>query len=1064
LVSTSTLIASPRIEVGVDFRNVRDGVTHKALRSASSFQQKVGRVGREDGSDSVIVTFLAHRTTDAHFAHHPARLIDARHLDPIPLKADNPDVTKSALFSAGLDFVATRRAGAISDDGERLDIIGTGGTSEPPWEAKVLGVSKYLDSHRAEACKYMAAAVGNIAGVRADGALDALLSMLRGLTVNLQGAFHTAGSAAHWIYGNAAPSAVPAFGLVLQLTDELRSDANLALANVGVHSVIDGLLSELEKAAPSAQSLMSGATELQQRVVDLVATDPSLSSLFAVVGKAYQLATTFGSLALAGSFAEVRFGYELVRSFERSGDPSSRRMSLFYFHSLLTTLAPFRRLYPYGLARTQFQHVNAKEVSVLLPDGVRDAESIDTALFELLPGSWNYRWLHPRKSPCGRIEQLGGSEVRYANLSNVEQLGAVFDVTATALTAADLPSEMPQFGPGDTLQIVSPRVVPMRISTYRPRVDRASCLVADEDEAPGTHDPHAPECPTLPRAFPAQWHRVSGCANPTSIRSPDPSVGVGAHEYPALGRYVFDDVTFSSDMKTDTFVYALDRTYGMGAIESPRIYFRKGAPHQFVAIGDQTAQTDGLTFNLKLSVIKSITDDVATLAGPSRGELIIRALRRFFLRDTGADPFQAEMLRKIALAQVLESGKTLSTIEVGDIQQAIQSITPQQYNTLRDGVIDGLLAGTTGNERALLQGRYIDWYDRAYPRIASAQVASNRFDTSYLKETGKDILVHSLAVVLEGALASLVGASNGDVAYFYNPSRGQVYLFDSVEGGNGYSETARRFLHIPPLQRLLHSRGNSRLSLPDVDGFQLIEEAMGDCPGQLATRVVFDATQGGISAVSGLSFHASVSADLQARVRHEFNSVSGSAAVLRALSATNPGLFTGWQDLLWIQVFPERFAAQLVQSGVVSGLEDLRTRTHLCVTGCIECVDNADQSVHGVLASSEHVSRGLLDVLRERIIREERSSYLDIPAGQSIGGALQGAVAQPVMDANGAPVTVQVDDNGTPRHILLTKVLSTVSSAHGILPRASSLRPLGPGRFEVAIPFVAAYRDERPLP
>ena len=91
-VSASTLIASPRIEVGVDFRNVRDGVTHKALRSASSFQQKVGRVGREDGSDSMIVTFLAQRTTDAHFAHHPARLIDAQHLDPIPLKADNPDV------------------------------------------------------------------------------------------------------------------------------------------------------------------------------------------------------------------------------------------------------------------------------------------------------------------------------------------------------------------------------------------------------------------------------------------------------------------------------------------------------------------------------------------------------------------------------------------------------------------------------------------------------------------------------------------------------------------------------------------------------------------------------------------------------------------------------------------------------------------------------------------------------------------------------------------------------------------------------------------------------------
>jgi hypothetical protein len=73
----STMLASPRIEVGVDFKNVRDGATHKAMRSAASFQQKIGRVGREDKSDSLVVTFLAHRPTDAHFAHHPARLIEA---------------------------------------------------------------------------------------------------------------------------------------------------------------------------------------------------------------------------------------------------------------------------------------------------------------------------------------------------------------------------------------------------------------------------------------------------------------------------------------------------------------------------------------------------------------------------------------------------------------------------------------------------------------------------------------------------------------------------------------------------------------------------------------------------------------------------------------------------------------------------------------------------------------------------------------------------------------------------------------------------------------------------
>jgi hypothetical protein len=142
----------------------------------------------------------------------------------------------------------------------------------------------------------------------------------------------------------------------------------------------------------------------------------------------------------------------------------------------------------------------------------------------------------------------------------------------------------------------------------------------------------------------------------------------------------------------------------------------------------------------------------------------------------------------------------------------------------------------------------------------------------------------------------------------------------------------------------------------------------------------------------------------------------------------------------------------------------LRTRTHLCVAGCVECVDNGDGSVHGALASSEHVSRGIVDLLREHVIFKERASYLDIPAGHSIGATLQQHVGQPVLDASGTPVTVLIDEGGTQRQILLTKVLSTVSSAHGISRGGTLLHPLGQGRFEVSVPFVASYRDERPLP
>ncbi len=1061
-VSTSTLIASPRIEVGVDFRNVRDGLTHKALRSASSFQQKVGRVGREDGSDSVIVTFLSARTTDAHFAHHPARLINAQHLDPIPLKADNPDVVKSALFSAALDYVASQPAGTIPSAGERLDIIGTGGKAELPWDRKILEVSQFLNKTRKHACAYMASAVGGTASANATFALEAVLSMLNALTLDLHGAFVAPGSAAHWIFTNTLPGAVPAFGMVIQQADQLRTDEVRSQAYPAVASAIHGILAEIEKASPSAQALLRGASDLDQAVRTVSPPEPWL---FSVVGTGYALAQSLGAMSFAGSFSDVRFGYDLICSFEKSGGPVDRRMSLHYFHSLLTTLAPFRRFYPFGMARTLFQHINAKDVTVPLPEGTQEVESISTALSELLPGSWNYRWVLPRKSPCGMVQKLGGTDAHYANINHIEALGAVFEPTTAMLTSADLPSEMPQFGPSDAMPVYRPRVLPMRKTYYRPTVDRATCLVADGDELPPTNDPDAPECPTLPRAFPVTWYRVSGCGHSVAVRGPeDSSEGVGPHQYPAIGRCLFEDVSFSSDMKTDRFVYAIDRTYGLGTIDSPRIYYRKGNPHQWVAIGDQSTVTDGLTFRLKPAALSAVTQQATTTAGFLRGELLVRSLRRFLLRETGADPFQADMLRKVILAQVLATGKTLSSMDAADIRQAMVAIGQQQFDTLRDSLIDGLVAGTTGREQGLLRGRYTDWYDRAFSRLATAQIACGRFDPALVQDAATGILVHSLAVLLEGALASLVGASGGDLGYFYSPSKGEIYLFDTVEGGNGYAETARRFLHIPPLQRLLHSRGNRPHSLPDVDGFQLLEEAIGDCPGQVATRVIFDAIRNGVTSVAALSFHPSVSSDLQARVRHEFSSISGSAPVVAALRGTWPSLFADWRDLLWLQIMPEWFVSSLVSTGVVSGVEDLRARSRVCVSGCVECVDNGEGSVHGALASGEHVSRGLVDLLRQWMIGTEPASFLAIPSGQSVGAALQGTLGQPVLDAAGNPVTVRIDDHGTQRQILLTRVLSTVSSAQGVSWGGSPVRQTSPGAFEVAIPFVAAFRDERPLP
>jgi len=122
---------------------------------------------------------------------------------------------------------------------------------------------------------------------------------------------------------------------------------------------------------------------------------------------------------------------------------------------------------------------------------------------------------------------------------------------------------MPQFGPGDTLPVYRPRAIPMGISHFRPTVDRTTSLVADEDEAPRTNDPSAVECPIF-SSIPGHLYRVSGCAHPSPFAVPRIRPLELGSRVPSIGRSVFEDVTFSTDMKTEPSYMRLIETYGIG--------------------------------------------------------------------------------------------------------------------------------------------------------------------------------------------------------------------------------------------------------------------------------------------------------------------------------------------------------------------------------------------------------------------------------------------------------------------------------------------------------------------
>ena len=65
--------------------NVSEVITHKAIRNISSYRQKVGRAGREIGSDVLAVTLASNRATDFQHFRSMRRLVSDEIREPVPL-------------------------------------------------------------------------------------------------------------------------------------------------------------------------------------------------------------------------------------------------------------------------------------------------------------------------------------------------------------------------------------------------------------------------------------------------------------------------------------------------------------------------------------------------------------------------------------------------------------------------------------------------------------------------------------------------------------------------------------------------------------------------------------------------------------------------------------------------------------------------------------------------------------------------------------------------------------------------------------------------------------------
>ena len=106
MIAHDLAIATPTLEVGVDMDEVSEVITHKAIRNISSYRQKIGRAGREPGTDSMAVTIMSLGSNDFHHYRAISRLIDRPIRDPVPIAKNNTNIIANEAYEAVFDYLA----------------------------------------------------------------------------------------------------------------------------------------------------------------------------------------------------------------------------------------------------------------------------------------------------------------------------------------------------------------------------------------------------------------------------------------------------------------------------------------------------------------------------------------------------------------------------------------------------------------------------------------------------------------------------------------------------------------------------------------------------------------------------------------------------------------------------------------------------------------------------------------------------------------------------------------------------------------------------------------------
>ncbi|MBN8460102.1 MAG: DEAD/DEAH box helicase [Verrucomicrobia bacterium] len=956
--SAVLVIGSPRLEVGVDLSRVMDGITYRAMRDPSSLQQKVGRVGRELGSDSLLVHLVTLNARDQYYFRNPQIALDPDYLQALPLHEDNRIVARHHFLMAIVDFIALQGAEPgdrrIADSGDRLALINdhVQAKSFSGWHLKVSAVREFLFAGH----KYQGENLGNLHGF-----LEALGADSSDLT-------------------NASTKA----GLT-------PADSPCA-RDVGVIDVFE------HEFGPNFL-LTALSTENGHEV--------TLAQLASV---------PFEAPVIRGSGKLPR--HEAFLTELRSPEPPFIRRS--YLRDILCWPLFRRGLPERGIASDHpfvwtpnfFESVGTETVTIseAAGNGIKPLrfESVSTALALLAPGTVTYRYGdRPCKVLVSRHHAQDQPTLAAPGIQRVLLRVDEAQFFESAANCEDIESEdlPPDFFGAAPVRVFTPRQLVVESSHSQPLVYRSEGMMADNDSRPlptGAQAQDVQEVMTPARCYPLQWFRVGmNAAVAAKPRFQDRLAQLaGGHPVPEFPLppvlAMFSAIRFDPQLAVTNFVWGLDRQFMSRQIDGARLVYR-GAKIEggtgSVAMGHRYT-TPGMIFTLDTgpcSAIGNFLDELIAHPESAVFQALLPQVLGAFLNEHARLPrdpdapwmgdarpsvFVVRNLKAVVLFHLLrhwhpEGGPSQrpSAPPVFRIEDFAACFQQGHANFLHDADFLSICNCLAEIHEPPSVPDHAATLRQAHPHFKAASEKAAQFDVAFFRKVTLDLLLNSLGLVLHDAALRLSGAERENLGYFYKERDGaaELFLFDTDAQGNGTTELLRHHLFIPNAERALVDRlrmlGQPQDPLPSRDFAQCLEDGMQECSSSHAAHLAFHA----IDSDGGGAWRS---------IRSECRGERDRAGVL--YDFLRNGLAIQSFDHLGVLRESPEFIAQIsdeygqaiVGSPQLPVYQSLESALGFCFAGCVSCLLSPETNLHGSLNAKESVNKLILDAFYRCVVSE----------------------------------------------------------------------------------------------